>query len=105
MASERYIALPGSERQPVSGATKTGSCNPNDQVQVTVVLRRRPSSQKLPSPAELSARGERLTRDEFEARYGADPKDIQRVEKFAQSHGLTVSQVNAAAATVVLSGT
>jgi kumamolisin len=105
MASERYVALPGSGREPMSGATKTGSCNPNEQVQVTVVLRRRPSSEKLPSPAELAARGERLTRKEYEARYGADPKDIKRVEKFAQAHGLTASQVNAGATTVVLSGT
>jgi kumamolisin len=105
MASERYVPLPGSEREPMSGATKTGSCHPNEKVQVTVVLRRRPSSKKLLSPAKLAARGERLTREEYAARYGADPKDIKRVEKFAQAHGLTVSQVNAAALTVVLTGT
>jgi len=57
MPSEQYRAIRGSEREPLSGATKTGSCDQNEAIQVTVVLRHRPSTEKLASPAELVARG------------------------------------------------
>ena len=41
---------------------------------------------------QLVASGERLTRSEYEARYGADPEDVKQVEAFARAHGLTVSE-------------
>ena len=104
MASEQYSPIPGSEREPMSGATKTGSCDQNEAIQVTVVLRQRPSSEKLASPAELVARGERLTRDEYKARYGADPADVKQVEEFARAHSLSVTGVNVAARSVTLTG-
>ena len=105
MASNQYTAIPGSEREPMRGATKAGSCDPNEQMSVTVVLRQRPSSEKLESVAALVERGERLTRDEYAARYGADPEDVKRIEVFARAYGLTVSEVNIGAKTVILSGT
>ncbi|MGH7867797.1 MAG: protease pro-enzyme activation domain-containing protein, partial [Candidatus Dormibacteraceae bacterium] len=105
MASNQYTAIPGSEREPMRGATKAGSCDPNEQVSVTLVLRQRPSSEKLESLDALVERGERLTRDEYAARYGADPEDVKRIETFARAYGLTVSEVNIGAKTMVLSGT
>ena len=54
---------------------------------------------------QLIASGERLTRSEYEARYGADPKDVKQVQAFARAHGLKVSSVNRSARTVMLSGT
>ncbi|MGA2983827.1 MAG: S53 family peptidase [Terriglobia bacterium] len=104
MPSEQYRAIRGSEREPLSGATKTGSCDQNEAIQVTVVLRHRPSTEKLASPAELVARGERLTRREYEARYGADPADVKKVEEFARAHSLSVAGVNVGARTVTLAG-
>jgi kumamolisin len=74
-------------------------------MQVTVVLRHRASGEKPEPIAELVNRGERLTRDQYEERYGADPRDIARVEEFARANGLSVSSVNPAARTVSLSGT
>ncbi len=104
MPFERYVALPGSEREPLPGATKAGAIDANQQILVTVVLRAKPSSAKHPSLEELATRGERLTRNELEDRYGADPQDVRVVEVFAGTHGLSVVQVNLAARTVVLAG-
>jgi pro-kumamolisin-like protein len=46
-----------------------------------------------------------LTRADYEARYGADPKDVERVKAFAAEHKLKVSKVNLGARTLTLSGT
>src|SRR5271167_298387 len=104
MAYEKYVKLPGSERQPMPGATQAGSLDPNQLMQVTVGLRSRAAGSKQTSLDKLVSRGERLSRDEYEARYGASPADVQQVEIFASAHGLAVAQVNPAARTVILTG-
>jgi kumamolisin len=73
-------------------------------VQATAVLRPRRSGKKLKPLDELVASGERLTRTQYEARYGADPKDVKQVQAFARAHGLKVSGVNRGARTVKLTG-
>jgi len=104
MAFDKYVKVPGSEREPMHGATEAGSLDPNEVMQVTLVLRRRSSGHKHASLDELVARGERISREEYEARYGADPADVQQVEAFAGAHGLALAQVNLAAKTVILTG-
>lgn len=105
MAFERYAAIPGSERKPMPDATVAGPCDPKEAVRVTVVLKRRDLKSGQETIEEAIARDERLTRGEFTARYGADPEDVKRVEEFARAHGLTVSNVNPGAQTLVLFGT
>ncbi len=105
MAFEKFVKLAGSDRQPMPGAKKAGACDPNEQMQVTVVLRERQLKSHHPSVADLIARGERISRTEYEARYGADPQDIKTVEAFAKAHGLHVAQTNPFARSVTLSGT
>ena len=51
------------------------------------------------------ASGKRLTRDEYESRYGADPADVKQVEEFADAHSLKPSSVDLSARTLKLSGT
>ena len=104
MAFEKYLKLPGSEREPMPGATKSGSLDPNEVMQVTLSLRPRASGTKPTSLDKLVASGERLSRDEYEAKYGADPADVQQVEAFAGAHGLALAQVNLAARSVALTG-
>ena len=79
MAANGYVAIPGSEREPLRGATKTRPCDPTESVQVTVVLRPRPLGKNVKPLDALVASGERLTRSEYEARYGADTEDVKRV--------------------------
>lgn len=104
MAFDKYVKLSGSERQPMPGAKKAGACDPNEQMLVTMILRERQSKSQQPSVPELVARGERISRNQYEARYGAAPQDIKTVEAFAKAHGLAVRQVNSFARSVTLAG-
>jgi kumamolisin len=104
MAFDKYVKLPGSERQPMPGATKTGVLDPNEPMHVTVVLRERPAAENQPPLAELVASGRHISRDEYAARYGADPKDVEEVEKFAHAHGLKMGGVSLPSRTVALTG-
>jgi kumamolisin len=97
MAVERFL-LRGSERAPRPDAQPTGTPNPADTIEVTLVLRRR-------AALDLNGQGEPITREEFAARYGADPDDVDRVEAFAQQFDLTVVSVDLARRVVVLAGT
>ena len=90
MASKGYVAIPGSGREPLPGATKSGPCDPQESVQVTMVLRPRPRGKKVKPLATLISRGERLTRSKFAALYGADTKDVDRVRAFARARGVQV---------------
>jgi len=101
MPFDNFVKLPGSERQPVKGATESGAVNPNEIIQVTLVLRPRSGQPPL---NELIAQGKRLSREEYAARYGADPAEVQAVLAFASEYGLTMSSVNLASRSVVLSG-
>jgi kumamolisin len=104
MAFDKYVKLPGSERKPMRSAKKSGVANPKESMQVTIVLRQRPSAGKQPSLAELVASGERVSREEYAARYGADPKDVNAVKTFARANQLKVGQVSLASRTVALTG-
>ncbi len=103
-SSTKYTKVPGSERAPMPGASTTGAPDPNELMHVTVVLRTRSGGKKQPSLDKLIAKGERLTREEYQARYGADPADVAQVAAFASQHGLTVAQVNTAARSMLLTG-
>ena len=99
--------LLGSERTPLSGARDAGAADPNDAVEVSVLVRRRRAG-------DLSARMSRLrrgdkseghmSRDRFAANYGADPADMAAVAGFANAHGLSVISQDPPRRTLVLSG-
>lgn len=103
-SSKNYKKIPGSERPPMPAAAKTGIPDPNELMHVTVVLRSRSGGKKQPSLDNFIAKGERLTREEYQARYGADPADVAQVAAFASQHGLTVAQVNTPARSMLLTG-
>ena len=105
MAANGYVPIPGSERQPMPGATQTGPCEPTESMQITVVLRPRPLREGVKPLDEFVASGERITRTEYEERYGADTEDVRKVEEFAHTHRLTIASVNAGARTIQLTGT
>ncbi len=105
MAFKKYVEVAGSERKPLQGATRTGHSDPNEVMQVTLVLRQRTSGGKPIPLADLVARGQRVSREEYEARYGADPTDVHKVLAFAAQFGLALANANLPAKTVSLSGT
>ena len=106
MSSNKH-SVPGSERAPLPGARAVGAADPNERIEVTVVLRRAADAAPTQQAASAGSLQERkyLTREELEAAHGADPEDIARVEAFAQEHGLDVVEADRARRRIVLSGT
>lgn len=93
------VVLPASLKSAPKNAKPAGKVPPEERLQVTVRLRRKPSA-RTPK-----VEGKPLTRDEFRNAYGADPSDIEKVEDFANEHGLDVVQTSIAQRAVKLSGT
>ncbi|WP_263351165.1 S53 family peptidase [Acidicapsa acidisoli] len=84
MTESNKIPLAGSERAPLSGASLVGPTDPNQLVEVSVVLKQR---------RELKLehlQGRTLSHEEFASTYGADPEHIARIHAFASAHNLTV---------------
>jgi kumamolisin len=91
--------LPASLKQPPQDAKPAGKIDPDERIEVTVRLRRKPGAgipQAGPQP---------MSRDEFRANYGADPADLEKIEAFAHEHGFDVVQSSVAQRSVRLSGT
>ena len=71
MPTER-VAVRGSERKMPLDSTVIGVADPNEEVNVTVVIRRR--THELPPPASTP-----IPRDQFAGLYGADPADVEQI--------------------------
>jgi kumamolisin len=90
--------LPGSHRNPVAGARHIGPVDPKAVIEVSLYLR---------DPVGQIPAGSippRLSREEYAAQHSAKPTDIDQVKQFAQSHGLTVVEVEPLSRRVKLQG-
>ena len=100
--------LAGSDKTAVARAVDLGPADPNERLEVSVLVRRRDPGALAARAARLKA-GDRseghLSREGFAARFGADPADIEAVAAFAVGSGLTVVAREPARRTVILSGT
>lgn len=103
---ERFTPVRGSDRAPVIGAEEAGPADPNEEVRVTVLVRRRPDSALAARVDEMSAKppaGRRyLTREQLSAQHGAEDADLTRVAAWATGMGLSVLETSALTRTVVL---
>ena len=100
--------LPGSERQPLPGAKAVGKADPTERLEASVLLRRRDGgalTEHVKQLARREGKAKRLSREEFDQQFGANPADVAAVKKFADAHGLAVVQEHTGRRTVVLSGT
>lgn len=104
---EGYETLNGSERRPSPGTRLIRSADPNESFSVTIVLRRRPDGPPIPASNLLANRKlrPRLSEDEFSAKYGAAPEDVEKVTQFVKAHGMTVVEAHLTRRTVVAFGT
>jgi kumamolisin len=110
-ASSNRTAIPGSARSTPKEGRMVGPADQNEAITVTVIVRRRKSREfasrvKRSTAATLKpSKRAYLSRNEFENTFGADDKDIEKVEEFAHDHGLDVVEVSPARRTVILRGT
>jgi kumamolisin len=101
------ILLKGSERTAVPGARVVAPANPDERLEVSVLVRRR-GMQALKSRLAGGLAGQKiphLSREEFAREHGADPADFAKVRVFAEARGLRVLEEHGARRTVILSGT
>jgi kumamolisin len=99
-------AILGSEKNLLPDSRSCESVDLNEYLEVTVRLRRR---KELPSlqmqGAQLPYQREYISSEEYAANYGADPKDLEKIEIFAHEHGLIVEESSIPKRSVILSGT
>jgi kumamolisin len=103
------IRLAQSERAPMPGARRISAADPNERIEVTILLRRRSKANEYPDVDQLGARlpkeRSHLTREEFARTHGGHPDDIASIRKFASEFGLQVPREDRARRSVVLAGT
>jgi len=98
-ANSKFVSLPGSEKALPSGARFLGAVDPNEEIEVMLLLR-----SKAPPPSPRTGSKEHLSREDYASQYGATQADIDQVTKFAQGAGLTVVSTSEAKRTVVIAG-
>jgi kumamolisin len=91
------VTLPGSERQPIG--LRVGDQSGEEMIEVSIIFK--PKS-RAPVPQNGGAS---VTREEFEAKYGADGAAIEKIKQFAKENHLALGEVSAARRTVKLDGT
>src|SRR5882762_9192900 len=101
-ARRNRVAVPGSEKKPISGARSIGKVDPDEWMEVTIRVRRRSLS---PRDRTRTDGRKPLTREQFRNLMGADPQDILAVERFAHDHGLNVVQSSVTQRSVRVAGT
>ena len=90
------VALRGSYRQHSLRATRIGRPQPQDRMEVTLVLRRK---QSAPHPW---AADRYHTHEELAENFGADPADIAAIEAIASERHLSIANIeNVDPATVI----
>jgi kumamolisin len=103
------VAVPGSVRSAVTGATATGKTPDDERFEITVRLRpKNPLSELATANPEgdvLPKDRHYITQEQLASAHGADPQDLSKVAAFAQDYGLAVLESNQARRSVVLSGT
>jgi kumamolisin len=110
MSQNDWVHLAGSERVPLPGARRIGAVDPQEQITVTVLVRRAGGRSAPEPPAESSSPGDgaearRARRRALAAAHGASQADVDAVTEFATAHGLSVLAAEPARRTVRLSGT
>jgi kumamolisin len=100
-----YIKLSGSERKPLPGALHSAPVHADEEMSVTVLVRRPPVTSLLEKASTLPFSADNhLSQEEFMIVHGTDQKDLQKVKEFADQHSLSIKGVNPAAGTIELNG-
>ncbi|MFD9125647.1 protease pro-enzyme activation domain-containing protein [Kitasatospora sp. NPDC059571] len=109
MSHSQYTTLPDSHRVPRRGASVAGPVNPNEEITVTVYLRRDPGAPPMPDVLDLAmtppTEREAPTAAQLADVNRASPADVAAVREFAAERNLAVGRVDELARSVELEGT
>ena len=85
-ASSPRVSLPFTDRKLPAAARVVGAMPPDDEVRVSVIVKRK-------QPLDLANLGGRhLSRTEFTDKYAASAEAFDQLRSFAEQHGLTVDE-------------
>ena len=98
--SHPLVQLPGSERAPLAAATPAGQLDTSERAELTLVLRRRAEL-----PAGIVEGPTVLTSEQLAAQYGADPADVDLVQRTLTGLGLEITAVHSASRRIKVAGT
>jgi kumamolisin len=103
-----YKPVTGTEHKHPAGHTALSPTAGNEPVTATVILHRRQNGAKLRNLEDFSPESKasrtHISRSDFAAQHGADPKELAEVASFAKSHGLEVVESHAGRRSVVVRG-
>lgn len=84
--TQKRVVLPHSKRAAPKNATHVGRTQAQQVIAVSLIVKRK-------NPLDLQALDGRIvSREEFDARYAADPAGFAALRTFAQQHGLAVDE-------------
>ncbi|HEY1896575.1 MAG TPA: S53 family peptidase, partial [Terracidiphilus sp.] len=84
MSDSKRVPLAGTEHLALAGVRTVGPTDPNQLIEVSVVLKHR---RPLPAAAES---GQQITHSDFAQTYGADPAAVDKIRQFAKENNLQV---------------
>ncbi len=103
-----YRFVSGSAHPQPGGHRKLAPVDPGESITVTLLLRRRRGGPKMPEVGDFDIGSRRRplgqSRSAFARAHGADPRDLQTVERFAKANDLRVVHSYRARRCVVLQG-
>src|SRR5580704_2717469 len=106
---QNSVELKNSARTEMPGARNIGPADPNERIEVTVILRRASAPSAFPSAEQLGATPPssraHLTREAFTTVHGARAEDIALIRAFAARYGLQVVSESPSRRSVFLAGT
>jgi kumamolisin len=104
-SSHQRTELRGHSHMPLADEKQLGKTDPNSELQVTLVLRRRRELPEFPSAlGKLPQQRQHLSREALTLEHGSMPDDIALVERFAREHQLELREIANHLRTVVLTG-
>ena len=80
------VSFPKSERKTHPGATVAGRTDPQRNISVSIIVKRK---NRLDLETMI---GRHVSQQEFTEKYGADPANFEQLRDFAHKHGLTVDE-------------
>jgi kumamolisin len=105
--SEPRVPIPGSAPKHGAKTQWASAVPPDQQAEVTIILRRSEGSARASNMGEelLSGQAPHLSREEAAQAIATAPEDVAAVGSFIQKYGLTIVEENPAARTVRVRGT
>ena len=103
------VAVPTHLSPQEPGTISLGPLSAEAQVEVTLRLRPqvpgvKPAGADEPRGSSTVAEPRYPSREAFARTHGADPEDVVRIEQFARSHGLSITEADPALRSVKLAG-